>query len=197
MVPPESPYSPTSADSSQPLRQCELLTSVIVGRQQYDSLGTSTPAIVFDSYDCALVLSQDCDLDQDHRVRFPIVQDSDRIIPSVLLTMVSTASDVFARVAASNKKKWDRLNIEQNTNPRFHFLQAILPGSDRLNEGLPEFVIDFKRYFTVPTDEVYHRIAVGETQRRCALVSPYLEHLAHRFASYLSRVGLPTDHASA
>jgi hypothetical protein len=67
---------------------------------------------------------------------------------------------------------------------------------DRLQEGLPELAIDFKRYFTVPTDEVYRRIELGEARRRCLLISPYLEHLSSRYAYFLSRIALPVDHAS-
>jgi hypothetical protein len=56
--------------------------------------------------------------------------------------------------------------------------------------------IDFKRYFTIPADETYRRVELGEAQRRCVLQSPYLEHLSSRFAYYLSRVALPLDHVS-
>jgi hypothetical protein len=56
--------------------------------------------------------------------------------------------------------------------------------------------IDFKRYFTLPTDELYLRVERQETRRRCGLKSPYLEHLSARFSCFLSRVALPEDHFS-
>jgi hypothetical protein len=40
--------------------------------------------------------------------------------------------------------------------------------------------MDFKRYFSLPTEEVYYRID-SEAKRRCRLVSPYAEHLSTRF----------------
>ena len=54
-----------------------------------------------------------------------------------------------------------------------------------IGEGMPELGIDFKRYFTIPTDEVYFRIR-AEAQRRSRLRSPYLEHLSNRFYSFQS-----------
>jgi hypothetical protein len=192
-----SPYRVSAPDASFPLRQCEMLTNVQRVQLVASSIGTSELANVVILTEYAIVLSQDCDLTQDHDVRFVKPNpDSDRLLPSVLLTPVLTATQVFARIANNNKKQWERLNIEKNKNERFHFLQKVEPASDRLNEELPELVIDFKRYFTLPTDELYRRIELGEAQRRCVLLSPYMEHLSSRFAYYLSRVGLPTDHLS-
>lgn len=62
--------------------------------------------------------------------------------------------------------------------------------------GLPELGIDFKKIFTIPTDEIYQRIALGQVKRRAVLVSPYLEHLSSRFAYFLSRIALPQEHLS-
>ena len=42
-----------------------------------------------------------------------------------------------------------------------------------MNVGIPELGVDFKRYFTIPTDEIYKRIEKGEVRRRCVLMSPY------------------------
>ena len=107
---------------------------------------------------------------------------------------MATAEELFGKIKTLGSKHWDRM--KQNNDERYHFLEKAGRGCDRLNEELPELAIDFKRYFTVPTDEVYGRIAIGETQRRCVLTSPYLEHLSSRFANYLSRVGLPRPHFS-
>lgn len=192
-----SPYRVSDPDGRFPLRQCEILTNVQRAQLVASSIGTSEVANVVIPAEYAIILSQDCDLAQDYDVRFVKPNpDSDRLLLSVLLTPVSTATQMFARIANSRQREWDRLNIAKNKNERFHFLQHVEPASDRLNEELPELVIDFKRYFTLPTDEVYRRIELGEARRRCVLVSPYMEHLSSRFAYYLSRVGLPTDHLS-
>lgn len=92
-----------------------------------------------------------------------------------------------------NSAIWRR--IEQNKDERYQFLKRITPEQDTLGEGLPELGIDFKRYFTIPTDEVYVRLSAG-VQRRCRLVSPYLEHLSTRFWYFQARVALPAEHRS-
>jgi hypothetical protein len=73
---------------------------------------------------------------------------------------------------------------------------AIARDEDVMGEGLPELGIDFKRYFTISAAEVYIRLDSNEIQRRCRLVSPYLEHFSTRFAYYQFRVALPADHYS-
>ena len=75
-------------------------------------------------------------------------------------------------------------------------MQKVDATCDGLQQGLPELTIDFKRYFTIPTDEVYKRIEISETKRRCVLVGPYLEQLSSRFAYFIGRVALPEDHFS-
>ena len=91
-------------------------------------------------------------------------------------------------------KAWAR--IQANKDERYHFLQKAEAIDDVRGEGLPELGIDFKRYFTIPTEEVYWRVHQKEAQRRCVLQSPYLEHLSSRFAYFLSRVALLEDHFS-
>jgi hypothetical protein len=87
--------------------------------------------------------------------------------------------------------------VKINKHERYHFLQLVEPSCDAQGTGLVELGIDFKRYFTLPTEEVYKRVEIGSAKRRCVLESPYLEHFSTRFAYYLSRVALPQDHASA
>ena len=176
------------------IRQADILSELVLARRLVADRNTFEEYV----FPLAIVLTQNCDLAQDHRVRFaePPKLDSDKLIPSVLLAEVHTATDTLSRIAGGRRKEWDRLNIQANANPRFHFLQSVPADEDRLRHGLPELVVDFKRYFAVATEQLYLRISDGETNRQCVLVSPYLEHLAQRFVAYLSRVGLPTDHAS-
>jgi hypothetical protein len=59
---------------------------------------------------------------------------------------------------------------------------------------MPELGIDFKRYFTVPTDDVYRQFALGQeigVQRRAVLRPPFREDLAQRFYFFQARVALP------
>ena len=191
------PYLADSMGSQTSIRQCAILTGLSRRAFVLETIGTPQEVVEVVTVDYAVVLTQDCDLEQDYRVRFTTpTPESDKLIPCVFLVEAYVAQDICARIADSSRKKWDRLNIEANKNERFHFLQKVDTDADRLNQGLPELVLDFKRYFTLPTDELYRRIDVGQTRRRTLLASPYLEHLSGRFAYYLSRVGLPTDHLS-
>jgi hypothetical protein len=192
-----SPYRVAAPDAKAPLQQGEILTDVVQFRLNVASLGTASALGAPFRHPFSVVLTQDCDLEQDHRIRFPAVQASDKLIPGVLFCEAVPAEELYAPIIATQGRKskaWDR--IQQNNDIRYHFLQKVEPGSDRLNEGLPELALDFKRYFTLPTEEIYRRIELGEARRRCVLISPYLEHLSSRFAYYLSRVALPEDHAS-
>jgi hypothetical protein len=156
-------------------------------------LGTDEHRVYEVTHGYAVVLTQDCDLEQDFSVRQKQIA-SDKLLPSVLFCEVATAEELFGRVKSLGSKLWDRIRI--NKDERYHFLQKIEADRDGLGLGMPELGIDFKRYFTIPTDEVYKRIEIGKAKRRCALVSPYLEHLSSRFAYFLSRVALPENHFS-
>lgn len=188
-----SPYRVTAPDAASPLRQCEIVSNIERFRLDLPSVGTEAPAGKYRKHAYALVISQDCDLEQDFRTRNE-GKASDKLMPSVLFCEAMTAEELFGIIRQTNRKLWDRIKI--NKDERYHFMQKIEPACDCLNQGLPELAIDFKRYFSLPTDEVYRRIEIGEAIRRCVMVSPYLEHLSTRFASYLSRVALPEDHLS-
>jgi hypothetical protein len=186
------PYRVTAPDAASPLRQGEILSNLHQFRLDPDSLGDHARGKTR-THPFAVIMSQDCDLDQDFRTRSE-GKSSPNLIPNILFCEVATAHELFNVIRQTNRKLWDRIKI--NKDERYQFLQKIEAACDRLNQGLPELALDFKRYFSLPTDEVYRRIEFGEAMRRCVMVSPYLEHLSSRFASYLSRVALPEDHVS-
>ena len=93
-----------------------------------------------------------------------------------------------------NSTIWDR--VKKNKDERYHFLEKIPANCDACGEGLPELGVDFKCYFTLPTEEVYRRVELNKARRRSVIRSPYLEHLSSRFAFFLSRVALPQEHLS-
>lgn len=174
-------------------RQGEILSTVVQTRLDLPTLNTPDEGYVRVRHPLAVILTQDCDLEQDFKARQGHVA-ADKQIPSLLFCEVATAEDLYGFIKQTNKKLWDRIRI--NKDERYHFLQKVEPGDDALEQGLPEMGIDFKRYFTIPTDELYRRVELSEAQRRCILQSPYLEHLSSRFAYYLGRVALPLDHVS-
>jgi hypothetical protein len=193
MPAPPNPYLPAGADAKSALRQGEILSNLHQFRLTIESLGTAPPEGKAHIHPFAIILSQDCDLDQDFRVRAE-GKVSDKLIPTILFCEVQTADELYGQIRQIESRLGNR--IKNNKEERYQFLQRVGVDSDRLQEGLPELAIDFKRYFTIPTDELYRRIEMGEVKRRCCLNSPYLEHLSSRFAFFLSRVALPEDHQS-
>ena len=197
-------YRVSASDASFPLRQCEILSGVVQAHLDSEALVSGRADVRQRKYAYAVILTQDCDLTQDFDARRAVVGElnpterdvrsrSDKIIPSVLLCQVLTAQEQRGADKITSDI-WTR--IRQNKDERYHFLQAVDGSCDPKQEDLPELAIDFKRYFTVPTDELYWRIDAGQTRRRCLMASPYLEHLSTRFAYFLSRVALPEDHFS-
>jgi hypothetical protein len=172
------------------------LTGVVQLLVELTSIGQDEVAVSLKVHPYSVILSQDCDLEQDMKARCK-ENTSDKIVPAVLFCEVFLAESIRNPKAEDyemNSKFWQK--IKQNKDERYHFLQRVESECDSFGEGIPELCIDFKRFFTVPTDELYKRIEIGESRRRCILESPYLEHLSSRFAYYLSRVALPQDHAS-
>jgi hypothetical protein len=175
------------------LRQGEILTNVVQIRLDPASLNApEDPVVDFFIHPFALIVSQDCDLDWDFKGRHE-ERYAAKKIPSVLFCEVTTAAGLRGR-SDINSTIWQR--IRENKDERYHFLEKIESAQDAAGEGLPELGIDFKRYFSIPAEELYARIRSGQIKRRCRLVSPYAEHFSLRFAYYLARVALPLDHQS-
>lgn len=188
-------YRPSIGDNLSCLRQGEIVSNVVHWRVVTESIGIgSEPRFEPVLHPYAILMTQDCDLAQDFSTRLKL-QESDKTLPCLLFCEVLPAEELLPRIA-TNKREWERLKVASNKNERFQFLQSIAKELDLRQEGIPELGIDFKRYFAVPTAEVYRRIEKGEVQRRCLLNSPYLEHLSSRFGYFMSRVALESDHES-
>ncbi len=187
-------YAPSDAEGA--LRQGEIVTNLVQVRlssSRLDAVGTLQADEVHHPF--ALVVSQDCDLDWDYKARQqenPEAVPQNKLLPNVLFCETTTAENLRDRKNI-NSGIWK--TIKTNDNERYHFLQRVLSEEDALREGMPELALDFKRYFTIPAEEVYYRLT-SEAGRRCRLVSPYVEHLSTRFFNFQARVALPGDHFS-
>ena len=182
------------ANAQEPLRQTEILTDVIQRRSSYRSLGAETPEMENVLHPYAVIVTQDCDLTQDFKARFGNAEQlnsTDKLIPNVLLAEAVSVAELIANLPIKGKDI--RKRVCQNKAERYHVFQKVEAADDTLRSGLPPLGIDFKRYFTVPTDELYSQVN-SSAKRRCHLNSPYLEHFGKRFADFLSRVALPKDH---
>lgn len=188
----------TASVASGALRQGEIISNLIQSYVTVESLSTDGKITLEKEHEFAIVVTQDCDLDWDFRARNSISPvgeqgaSESRQIPNILFCEVHTAVTLRSRQGMS-RQFWDRIKI--NKDERYQFFQAVAPEYDLLGEGLPKLGIDFKRYFTIPTDELYTRLSL-DSQRRCCILSPYLEHFTTRFSHYLSRIALPSEHFS-
>jgi len=86
--------------------------------------------------------------------------------------------------------------VQQNKDERYQVLQNVPLDADALGIGVVALGIDFKRYFTLPTAEVYRQLELRleNCSRRTVLLSPYLEHFSVRASGFQCRVALPIDH---
>lgn len=182
-------YTPSPTGS---LRQGEILSDLKQFHLDLECLFSEEKVYNYEEHPYAIIVTQDCDLEQDYRNRINNATP-DKLLPNILFCQMIKAqnlkndNNLFSKI-------WDRVKI--NKDERYHFFQKIESIQDQQGEGLPELGVDFKRYFTLPTDEVYCWIKADKAKRRCCLQSPYLEHFSTRFAYYQFRVALPADHLS-
>jgi hypothetical protein len=139
-----------------------------------------------------IVLTQDCDLEQDSKVRYNKIkaQNQDKLILSVLVAPIYNVEQVYVgehltqlkiKMQLINRGSSPGQNLRNNQTPRYHFLDF---SPDSL---LSPSVIDFKHYFSVHVE--YLR---GKKSDFVCSVSPlFREDISQRFASYLGRIGLP------
>lgn len=194
------------ASASRALRQGEIITGLEQTVINLNTLQRKQGKIDYEVYDIphpyAIVVSQDCDLEQDFNLRAKLRVKSDatlklRLLESILFCVVEAADKTASEHPLDevrSSRGFER--IVKNKDERFHYFEAILSQNDSVREGLPELVVEFKRFFTIPTAEVYKKLRLGLAKRRCQLCSPYLEHFSVRFHYYHSRVALPHDHTS-
>ena len=194
MAAPGSIYE--KAPSSGPLRQGEIAGNLLQITVAVDTIGSDEIAVTPVVHPYAIVVSQDCDLEWDwDRRKSEDERDgiAAKLMSSVLFCEVETA-EVARNSPGINSNAWNLIRTDRDI--RYEFLQRVEPNCDLLSKGLPELVVDFKRYFAIPVDEVYARFEMCELQRRCCFRAPYLQHLATRFYYYQYRVALPSPHYS-
>ena len=142
------------------------------------------------TYNYAVVLSQDCDLEQDYNARQQGDQEGmDKRLFGVLLCGVYEEDEVRSgryRDGATQINSRDWNFVRQNRLPRYQYL-GYVPGPNC------KLVADFKDYFLVPVPYLYEQINQGKTIRMASMDSPWKDHLLQRFGFYMIRVGLPMD----
>ena len=137
-----------------------------------------------------VVLTQDCDLEQDDNARKETPKkNDDKFLQSVLLCPAYQSLRVKAgthleelglTMQVFSRDLWRP--VAQNTAPRYHLL------AEEPALQLPELVLDFKQYFTSPREFFCARYKANYVTTLGPL---FRELLSQRFAHYLSRIGLP------
>ena len=164
------------------LRDVEFLYSMNVSEGIIEVRKILFPAVI--------VLTQDCDLKQDHKFRTETQPTRDKWLISVLLAPMYNADHFFEGNHLSgidinsqpfSRSKTPCQTIMKNQNPRYHYLEF----SD---VPLVPSVIDFKHYFSAPVSYLQDRKKV---QFICTVGELFREDISQRFAAFLSRIGLP------
>ncbi|MDI9332174.1 MAG: hypothetical protein QM527_12885 [Alphaproteobacteria bacterium] len=145
------------------------------------------------NFPLGIVLTQDCDLEQDHSFRSAEEQKStqDKYLLSVLVAPLYNVEQVYRgehlqdlglTMASINKNKTAGQNLRNNETPRFHYLEF----PDEV--PVAPAVIDFKHYFSCNVEYLKNHKSLNFV---CQLSDLYREDVSHRFSSFLSRIGLP------
>jgi hypothetical protein len=141
-----------------------------------------------------VVLTQDCDLEQDARYKNPKMKKpptDDKRLLSVLVVPLYNAehlilgthlSDLKMTMTTMSKKTREIDYLKNNERPRYHYLDF----PDEI--PIVAQVADFKHYFS---SHLRYLESIRSRQFVCRISDMFREHLSQRFAAYLARIGLP------
>ena len=140
-----------------------------------------------------VVLTQDCDLEQEHRFRWGHreVSTQDKWLISILVAPLYNIEHVYKgehltkigmTMQTIKETKTPGKFLRNNERPRYHFLS--FPETLHIADS----VADFKHYFSV--NGQYLR-ALRRSSFVARLAPLHREDLSQRFSSYLARIGLP------
>lgn len=173
-------------DISKELRQAEIISNLTyykVGPNKDDKTKVDTFSL---NLPYAIIMTPDCDLLQDYNA-----EETKRYLNGILIFEMEEAPMAKKR-SGYGGSEWK--HVTNNEWDRFHFLEAINAECDALKKGIPELVIDFRRYFTLPVDEIYRQCSLqGEDKasRRCRLGDLWRENIQRRAMFHMHRVALP------
>lgn len=138
-----------------------------------------------------IVLSQDCDLNEDSRLHAAPQDNQDKRLLSILLAPIYNADHVFTGEHLSEigiistpikRKKTEGCYLIKNQRPRYHYIEFPEEVS------IVNSIIDFKHYFSINTD---YLLQLKKTNYVCTVSHLYREDISIRFTNYLARIGLP------
>ncbi len=180
------------------LRQGEILRSfrVPVLRYRRESASDERSAYVdYRRYPWIVILSQDCDLEQDYLARNELAARegrepvrADKELQGVIVSMAYPAIAVKSgsyREGASRLTTAHGRMLEQHRLERYGYIQR---QAGSLNDDL---AVDFKEHLTIPPDYLYAELGADPSPIIGRLDHPWREQLSFRFWTYVYRVALP------
>jgi hypothetical protein len=175
-------------DADRELRQGEIISNLTYYEIVEAEEGAGKINVNLRGLSYAVIATPDCDLLQDFITRRGGTGSS---LFSVLLYGMEEASSARSRIGYG-RSEWK--HVVQNEMDRFYFLEAVSAEHDSLGAGIPDSVVDFKRYFTLPPGEIYRQLQLPDLERvcrRCRFQDLWREDFQRRAMSYMQRVGLP------
>jgi len=156
------------------------------------------------NYNYVIILSQECDLEQDLNNRIKNDQEitgkdrvkHDKYIPMILMVPAYLAEllkngthllEYGQKMQYLNREEWNK--IINNNNKRYHYLRS------NIDMNVPDIVVDFKHFFTISRALFYNKIL--NKAYHASLTILYREELSQRFCNYFSRIGILTDNEEA
>jgi len=131
-----------------------------------------------------IVATPDCDLLQDFNL-----EAAQKKLNEVLLFEADEA-DAARQKMGKGRKEWKQ--IAENHVAQFHVLKSVPVELDSGGVGVPELLVNFKRYFSLPADEIVRQCnAANGARRRSRLTDVWRENFHQRAMAYLSRVAVP------
>lgn len=184
--------SPYSTVPSTRYRQGDILRTVTI--IEWAEIHNGELILTERNFPYCVVISQECDLEHDfnnHADEDKLARgDRDKCLQSLLLCPAYPAEQlklgahleaISLKMQRISSDEWRR--IKQNNIYRYHYLPEYEAGQ------IPDLVLDFKHYITVPRNIAYRGDFKGSVL--ISLDDLFREHLSSRFAHYLSRIGLP------
>jgi hypothetical protein len=143
-------------------------------------------------YDYTVILTQECDLEQDYKNRVEPREDQDSYIQMILMAPAYLAESLrngvhleqYGQVMQHiNTKDWNK--VKKQENKRYHYIQA------DAEMNVPELAIDFKHFYTLSRDYFYNNIM--NDSYFISMTILHREVLSQRFCNFLARIGIPDD----
>ena len=145
------------------------------------------------SFPYIVVMTQDCDLQWDYKSRYgrPKSANQDKFLLSVLVVPMYNAEHFFLGEQLSElqidmrkikKSGTEGKKIVDNQIERYHYFEF----PDDIS--IVNSIVDFKHYFSVNIEYLKKQ---KQADFVCRIPPLFREKLSHRYAHFLSRIGLP------